>query len=106
MLTRGEILLYQGSCDLREIREGSQPRFEVQLSNGDGYIFEQGINGYQISDGSRGRWPVQFRDYGNNGLFQWADMALTVTQTNYRPESGTNTPFGRALRNFLMDLFN
>lgn len=106
ILTRDNLLLYQGACALREVREGSQPRFEVQLGNGVGYIFEEGRNGYQISDGNRGRWPVQFTDYGNSGLFRWADMSLTVTQANYRPESGTNTPFGRAFRNFLIDLFN
>lgn len=106
-ITRSGDLVYQGACALKEVRQGLQPRFEVQLQNGARYVFEQSQGGYQISDGVGGRWPVQFSDYGKSGLFRWSDMTLTVTQTNYRPEtSSPSGSFGRALGNFLIDLFN
>jgi hypothetical protein len=33
-------------------------------------------------------------------------MSLSATQTNYRPESDPNARFGRAIGNFLVDMFN
>ncbi len=105
-ITRGGNLVYQGSCALKEVQQGLQPRFEVQLQNGARYIFEQSQGGYQISDSMGGRWPVQFSDYGRSGQFRWADMTLTVTQRNYRPETNPGGSFGRAIENFLIDLFN
>lgn len=105
-ITRAGVLVFQGSCALKEVRQGLQPRFEVQLQNGSRYVFEESQGGYQISDGVGGRWPVQFNDYGRSGLFRWADMTLTVTQSNYRPETTPGGSFGRALGNFLIDLFN
>jgi len=96
----------QGPCALNEVRQGAQPRFEVVLQNGPRYVFEQGPGGYQISDGLGGRWPVQFNDNGSSGVFRWASMALYVTQNNYRPQSDPNARWGRAIGNFLIDLFN
>lgn len=98
--------IYQGPCALNEVRQGYQPRFEVLLQNGTRYVFVQGPGGYQISDGLGGRWPVQFNDNGRSGIFRWGSMSLAVTQNNYRPESNPNQRFGRALGNFLVDLFN
>ena len=76
------------------------------LQSGPRYVFEQSGGGYQIADGTGGRWPVQFSDNGRSGVFRWADMSLSVTQNNYRPEGDPNQRFGRALGNFLVDLFN
>jgi hypothetical protein len=49
---------------------------------------------------------VNFEDRGNSGIFRWADYHLDVTQRNYKPESGSNSKFQRAMNNFLIDLFN
>jgi len=105
-LTRNGSSLYNGPCALNEVRQGYQPRFEVQFQNGPRYVFQQTQGGYQISDGTGGSWPVQFSDNGRSGTFRWADMSLNATQNNYRPQSSPNAQFGRALGNFLVDLFN
>ena len=105
-LVRGASTAFNGPCALNEVRQGYQPRFEVMLQNGPRYVFEQSGSGYQIADGTGGRWPVQFSDNGRSGLFRWADMSLSVTQNNYRPEGDPNQRFGRALGNVLVDLFN
>lgn len=105
-LMRGGSTVFNGPCALNEVRQGYQPRFEVQLQSGPRYVFQQTQNGYQISDGTGGTWPVQFSDNGRSGTFRWADMSLSATQNNYRPESNSNAKFGRALGNFLVDLFN
>lgn len=105
-LSRGNSTLYNGPCALNEVRQGYQPRFEVLFQNGPRYVFQQSGSGYQISDGSGGSWPVQFSDNGQSGLFRWADMSLSATQNNYRPETNPNARWGRAIGNFMMDLFN
>jgi len=105
-LTRSGSSLYNGPCALNEVRQGYQPRFEVLLQNGPRYVFQQTQGGFQISDGAGGSWPVQFNDNGRSGTFRWADMSLSATQNNYRPQSNPNAQFGRALGNFLVDLFN
>jgi|GEM_PF-2797944 len=98
--------VFNGACALNEVRQGYQPRFEVQFQNGPRYVFEQSGGGYQIADGMGGRWMVQFSDNGRSGQFRWADMVLQVTQNNYRPESNPNARMGRAIGNLLIDLFN
>jgi len=105
-LMRGTANLFNGPCALNEVRQGFQPRFEVQLQSGPRYVFEQSGSGYQIADGLGGRWPVQFNDNGSSGVFRWSNMSLAVTQNNYQPESNPNQRFGRAIDNFLVDLFN
>jgi hypothetical protein len=105
-LMRGGSNLYNGPCALNEVRQGYQPRFEVLFQNGPRYVFQQSGSGYQISDGSGGSWPVQFSDNGRSGIFRWADLTLSATQNNYRPESNANERLGRAVGNFLIDLFN
>ena len=103
-LMRGNQLLFNGACALREIRQGYQPRFEVHLRQGATYVFEQSSRGYVITDGSGGRWPVLIEDRGNRGIFSWGNMRLDVTQRNYMPNS--NGKFQRAVNNFLIDIFN
>ena len=101
---RGNQLLFNGACALREIRQGYQPRFEVHLRQGATYMFEQSSRGYVITDSSGGRWPVLIEDRGNRGIFSWGNMRLDVTQRNYMPNS--NGKFQRAVNNFLIDIFN
>ena len=105
-LLQGNQQVFNGSCALREIRQGFQPRFEVNLRQGPTYVFEESNRGYVITDGTGGRWPVNFEDRGNSGIFRWADYRLDITQRNYNPESGGNSKFQRAMNNFLIDLFN
>jgi len=105
-LMRSGMQLFNGPCALVEVRQGFQPRFEVNLQNGPRYVFEQVQGGYQINDAQGGSWPVQLSDNGSSGLFRWADMSLSATQNNYRPESNPNARWGRAVGNFLIDLFN
>lgn len=105
-LMRSGATLYNGSCALNEVRQGFQPRFEVLLRNGNRYVFEKSPGGYLISDPTGSRWPVQVSDNGNSGVFRWADMTLAVTQNNYRPDSTPGQRWGRAIGNFLIDLFN
>ncbi|MFM8525925.1 MAG: YcgJ family protein [Cyanobacteriota bacterium] len=105
-LMRSGATLYNGSCALNEVRQGFQPRFEVLLRNGNRYVFEKSPGGYLINDPSGGRWPVQVSDNGNSGVFRWADMSLAVTQNNYQPDSTPGQRWGRAIGNFLIDLFN
>ena len=103
-LSRSGQSVFNGPCQLNEVRQGYKPRFEVNLRNGPSYVFEQTGNGYVISDGMGGSWPVQFSDNGRSGQFRWAEMSLTATQQDYRPNGNPN--MGRALGNFLIDLFN
>ncbi len=105
-LMQGMSQVFNGPCALSEVRQGFQPRFEVNLQNGPRYVFQQMQGGYQISDGQGGSWPVQFSDNGQSGVFRWGNMTLTATQNNYRPESNPNARWGRAIGNFLTDLFN
>lgn len=105
-LMRSGATLYTGACALNEVRQGFNPRFEAVLRNGSRYVFEQTAGGYQISDPSGGRWPVRVNDNGNRGVFRWADMTLAVTQNNYQPDSTPGQRMGRAIGNFLVDLFN
>ncbi len=105
-LMRGGEQLFNGICALREIRQGFDPRFEVQLRQGPTYVFEQTNRGYVIADSMGGRWPVNMEDRGNSGIFRWGDYRLDVTQRNYRPDYGNSSKFQRAVNNFLMDLFN
>jgi len=105
-LMRGGEQLFNGSCALREIRQGFDPRFEVQLRQGPTYVFVQTNRGYVIGDSMGGRWPVTMEDRGNSGIFRWGDYRLDVTQRNYRPDYGNSSKFQRAVNNFLMDLFN
>lgn len=98
--------LYQGLCALNETRQGFQSRFDVLLQNGASYRVQPFGQGYLISDGQGGTWPVQVSGYGNTALLNWADMSLAVTQNAYRPELTPNQRWGRAIGNLLINLFN
>lgn len=101
-LVQGFRTLYNGACDLKEVSNEKRKRFVVNLGNGSRYSFEDRGNGYRISDGMGGSWPVTFQDRGPSAIFRWADMNLSVTQNAYQGGSS----MGRALGNLLEALFN
>lgn len=101
-LNQGFRTIYNGQCDLKEISNERRKRFVVNLGNGSRYTFEDRGNGYRISDGMGGNWPVSFNDQGRSAVFRWADMNLSVTQNAYQGGSSV----GRALGNLLEALFN
>jgi hypothetical protein len=101
-LMQGFRTLYNGACDLKEVSNEKRKRFVVNLGNGSRYSFEDRGNGYRISDGMGGSWPVTFQDRGTSAMFRWADMNLSVTQNAYQGGSS----MGRALGNLLEALFN
>ncbi len=101
-LNQGFRTIYNGQCDLKEISNEKRKRFVVNLGNGSRYSFEDRGNGYRISDGMGGSWPVSFNDQGRSAVFRWADMNLSVTQNAYQGGSS----MGRALGNLLEALFN
>ena len=101
-LNQGFRTLYNGQCDLKELSNERRKRFVVSLGNGSRYSFEDRGNGYRISDGTGGSWPVTFSDQGRSAVFRWADMTMAVTQNAYQGGSA----MGRALGNLLEALFN
>lgn len=101
-LNQGFRTIYNGQCDLKELSNDKRKRFVVNLGNGSRYSFEDRGNGYRITDGMGGSWPVTFNDQGRSAVFRWADMNLSVTQNAYQGGSSV----GRALGNLLEALFN
>lgn len=101
-LTQGFRTVFNGQCDLKELTNNQRKRFVVNLGNGSRYSFEDRGNGYRITDGMGGSWPVSFSDQGKSAVFRWADMNLSVTQNAYQGGSSV----GRALGNLLEALFN
>lgn len=101
-LTQGFRTIFNGQCDLKELTNNQRKRFVVNLGNGSRYSFEDRGNGYRITDGMGGNWPVSFSDQGRSAVFRWADMNLSVTQNAYQGGSS----MGRALGNLLEALFN
>ena len=101
-LNQGFRTIYNGQCDLKELTNERHKRFVVNLGNGSRYSFEDRGNGFRISDGMGGSWPVSFSDQGRSAVFRWADMNLNVTQNAYQGGSSV----GRALGNLLEALFN
>lgn len=101
-LTQGFRTIYNGQCDLKEVTNNQRKRFVVNLGNGSRYSFDNRGDGYRISDGMGGSWPVSFSDQGRSAVFRWADMNLSVTQNAYQGGSSV----GRALGNLLEALFN
>lgn len=101
-LNQGFRTIYNGQCDLKELSNDQRKRFVVNLGNGSRYSFEDRGNGYRITDGMGGSWPVSFNDQGRSAVFRWADMNLSVTQNAYQGGSSV----GRALGNLLEALFN
>ena len=101
-LSQGFRTIFNGPCDLKELTNNQRKRFVVNLGNGSRYSFEDRGNGYRITDGMGGSWPVSFSDQGKSAVFRWADMNLSVTQNAYQGGSSV----GRALGNLLEALFN
>ncbi|MFM8260387.1 MAG: YcgJ family protein, partial [Vulcanococcus sp.] len=63
-LSRGSQRVYDGPCLLKQVRQGGQNRYEVQLQNGNNYVFQQLGGRFEIRDGFGGTWPVTFIDHG------------------------------------------
>jgi hypothetical protein len=101
-LNRGFKVIYNGRCDLKEVSNENRKRFVVNLGNGTRYSFDNRGDGYRITDGMGGSWPVSFSDQGRSAVFRWSDMNLSVTQNAYQGGSSV----GRALGNLLESLFN
>ena len=105
-LSRSAQRVYDGPCLLKQVMQGGQNRYEVQLQNGNRYVFQQVGGRFEIRDGFGGVWPVTFVDHGNTGVFRFGDYKLVATQQ--RPQSGSanrNAAVGNALNNLLNTLF-
>lgn len=96
-LSRGYQLLFNGSCDLRELQLGSRKRFDVILANGARYSFDNTDGSYAIADGSGGRWPVSFSDQGYGAVFRWQDYSLSTRQQNSNGKPSTGRTIGKVL---------
>jgi hypothetical protein len=106
-LSRGGRGVYDGPCLLKQVRQGGQNRYEVQLQNGNTYAFQQIGGAFQIRDGFGGTWPVTFIDHGNTGIFRFGDYKLVATQENSNRSTNSNrdAAVGNALGNLLNALF-
>jgi hypothetical protein len=106
-LSRGSQRVYDGPCLLKQVMQGGQSRYEVQLQNGTNYVFQQLGGQFQIRDGFGGIWPVTFIDHGNTGIFRFDDYKLVATQENSNRNSTSNrdAAVGNALGNLLNALF-
>jgi len=106
-LTRAGMGVFDGPCQLKQVRQGGQNRYEVNLQNGNNYVFEQVNGGFQIRDGFGGTWPVSFIDHGNTGIFRFGDYKLVATQesSNRNSNGDRNAAVGNAIGNLLNALF-
>jgi hypothetical protein len=106
-LSRNSQRVFDGPCLLKQVRQGGQNRYEVQLQNGNRYVFQQMNGGFEIRDGFGGTWPVTFVDHGNTGIFRFGDYKLVATQQNYNRSANPNhdAAVGNALGNLLNALF-
>lgn len=105
-LTRGGRREFDGPCQLKQVRKGNQNRYEVQLQNGNRYVFRQTGSGFEIQDGFGGTWPVTFVDHGNTGIFRFGDYKLVATQNGgSRQPMSKEEAVGNALGNLLNSLF-
>lgn len=106
-LSRGGQRVFDGPCQLKQVRQGGQNRYEVKLQNGNNYVFQQNGAGFQIQDGFGGTWPVTFIDHGNTGIFRFGDYKLVATQENSNRNTVPNNSaaVGNALGNLLNALF-
>lgn len=104
-LSRSGQRIYDGPCVLKQVMQGGQNRYEVQLQNGNRYAFQQQGSGYLIRDGFGGSWPVTFVDHGNTGIFRFGDYKLVATQENSNRSTNRDAAVGNALGNLLNALF-
>jgi hypothetical protein len=106
-LSRSGQRVYDGPCLLKQVRQGGQNRYEVQLQNGNNYVFQQAGGSFQIRDGFGGTWPVTFIDHGNTGIFRFGEYKLVATQENSNRNTNGNrdAAVGNAIGNLLNALF-
>ena len=96
-LSRSYQVLFNGSCDLRELQQGFSKRFDVVLANGARYSFDNSDGNFAIADGSGGRWPVSFSDQGNGAVFRWQDYTLSTRQQSINGKTSTGRTIGKVL---------
>lgn len=79
-LSRWFTVLSSGSCEIME-QSGSRGRkLAVTLRDGTTYQFSNVRGeGYRVSDGKGGNWPVRVSDQGSSLSFAWTDRVLQVT---------------------------
>ena len=106
-LSRSGQRVFDGPCLLKQVNQGGQSRYEVQLQNGRNYVFQQLGGQFQIRDGFGGSWPVTFIDHGNTGIFRFGDYKLVATRENANRYSSSNrdAAVSNALGNLLNALF-
>ena len=106
-LSRSGQRVYDGPCQLKQVMQGSENRYVVQLQNGNRYVFVRQGGNYTINDGFGGNWPVSFVDHGQTGIFRFGDYKLVATQTNGgRQAPSQSEAVGTAIGNLLNSLFS
>lgn len=106
-LSRGGQRVYDGPCQLKQVMQGNENRYVVQLQNGNRYVFVRQGSSYTISDGFGGNWPVSFVDHGPTGVFRFGDYKLVATQNSGgRPAPSQSEAVGNAIGNLLNSLFS
>jgi hypothetical protein len=106
-LSRGGMRVYDGPCQLKQVMQGSENKYVVQLQNGNRYVFVRQGSSYVISDGFGGNWPVTFVDHGATGVFRFGDYKLVASQSSGgRPLPTQSEAVGNAIGNLLNSLFS
>ncbi len=79
-LTRWFQVLASGSCEISDQSGGRGRRLAVSLADGSTYTFSNVRGeGYRVSDGKGGSWPVRVSAQGSSLSFAWTDRVLQVT---------------------------
>jgi hypothetical protein len=105
-LSRGGQRVYDGPCQLKQVMQGNDNKYVVQLQNGNRYIFVRQGSSYIISDGFGSNWPVSFVDHGQTGVFRFGDYKLVATQSSGGRQAPTQSEaVGNAIGNLLNSLF-
>jgi hypothetical protein len=106
-LSRGGQRVYDGPCQLKQVMQGNENRYVVQLQSGNRYVFVRQGGNYVITDGFGGSWPVTFVDHGPTGVFRFGDYKLVATQSSGgRQAPSQNEAVGNALGTMLNSLFS
>lgn len=102
-LTRWFKVLASGSCEISDQSAGRGRRLTVSLGDGNTYTFSNVRGeGYRVSDGKGGSWPVRVSDQGSSLSFTWTDRVLQVTpQRTPGSGSGTRPSLGQLIDNLL-----
>jgi hypothetical protein len=104
-LSRAAQRVYDGPCQMRQVRDGAQNRYVITLQNNNRYVFLQNGGQFTISDGFGGSWPATFVDHGQTGIFRFSDYKLVATQTGGSSAQTRNEAVGNALGVLLNSLF-